>query len=278
MLFMDRSVGGNISDGLTCLGYASDEAAPSHCKRFTHVDPRYSLPATEVNWSRTGGYSRANWDYLYWPTGCDSWDSKLGCFFDLVDQQPGAYQVVSYQFSYLEVETGSTIDDLPGGFFANNAGKLDVYDLEAFQAQHPELTVIHWTTSLARGIGTAESESFNAQLRQYALTHNQALLDAADILSHDPAGQPCYDNRDGVSYLSENYPSDGLNRLAICQHHTTETDGGHLGSVSAGKIRVAKAVWVLMAQLAGWQPGAPPPTPGPPPSYPEHMYLPLLRR
>ncbi len=170
MLFMDRSVGGNISDGLTCLGYASDEAAPSHCKRFTHVDPRYSVSATEVNWSRTGGYSRANWDYLYWPTGCDSWDSKLGCFFDLVDQQPGAYQVVSYQFSYLEVETGSTIDDLPGGFFANNAGKLDVYDLEAFQAQHPELTVIHWTTSLARGIGTADSESFNAQLRQYALS------------------------------------------------------------------------------------------------------------
>ncbi len=81
-----------------------------------------------------------------------------------------------------------------------------------------------------------------------------------------------------MSYLSENYPSDGLNRPAICQHYTTETDGGHLGSVSAGKIRVAKAVWVLMAQLAGWQPGAPPPTPGPPPSYPEHMYLPLLRR
>jgi hypothetical protein len=29
-------------------------------------------------------------------------------------------------------------------------------------------------------------------------------------------------------------------------------EGGHLGSVSAGKIRVAKAFWVLMAQLAGW--------------------------
>lgn len=28
---------------------------------------------------------------------------------------------------------------------------------------------------------------------------------------------------------------------------------GHLGSISAGGIRVAKAFWVLMAQIAGWQ-------------------------
>ena len=53
---------------------------------------------------------------------------------------------------------------------------------------------------------------------------------------------------------SENYANDGINRLAICQHYTTEIDGGHLGSVSSGKIRVAKAYWVLMAQIAGWQP------------------------
>jgi hypothetical protein len=80
----------------------------------------------------------------------------------------------------------------------------------------------------------------------------------ADILSHDPSGAPCYDNRDGVYFSngnqSENYPNDGINRLAICPHYTTELDGGHLGSVSTGKIRVAKAFWVLMAQIAGWRP------------------------
>src|SRR5690606_2543925 len=72
-----------------------------------------------------------------------------------------------------------------------------------------------------------------------------------------------YDHRDGVTYNSENNPDDGINIPAICQHYTSETEGGHLGSVSAGKIRVAKAIWVLMAQLAGWNPGGQSTTPTP---------------
>jgi hypothetical protein len=50
----------------------------------------------------------------------------------------------------------------------------------------------------------------------------------------------------------ENYPDDGEDYPAICQDYTTETDGGHLGSVSGGAIRIAKAFWVLMARIAGW--------------------------
>jgi hypothetical protein len=43
MLFIDRSVGGNISDGLTCLSYPTDEDAPNHCVRYVHVDPTFSV-------------------------------------------------------------------------------------------------------------------------------------------------------------------------------------------------------------------------------------------
>src|SRR5690606_11229312 len=39
MLFIDRSVGGNISDGLTCLSYPSGELAPNHCSRTEHREP-----------------------------------------------------------------------------------------------------------------------------------------------------------------------------------------------------------------------------------------------
>jgi hypothetical protein len=266
MLFMDRSVGGNISDGLTCLSYPSDEVAPSHCKRYEHIDPRYSVSPSEVDWSRPGGYSRANWDYVYWPDGCDEWYDKLGCFFNTVNASGNRYDVVSYQFSYLEVADGSNIADLSAGFFSNNANRLDVYDLAAYEAAHPEKIFIYWTTSLSRGIGSAESEEFNEQTRQYAIANGKVLFDVSDILSHDPSGNACYDNRDGVYYdngnSSENYANDGVNRLAICPQYTTEVDGGHLGSVSAGKIRVAKAFWVLMAQIAGWQPqGVPTPAP-----------------
>ena len=83
-------------------------------------------------------------------------------------------------------------------------------------------------------------------------------MDFADIISHTPeSGEPCFDNRDGVEYCSqngdcENYADDGLDTPAICQDYTTEIDGGHLGSVASGKIRAAKAFWVMMAVLNGW--------------------------
>ncbi len=256
MYFMNRSVGGNISDGLTCLSYPSDEAAPSQCKRYTHVVPEFSVSPSEVNWSRPGGYSRANWDYAFWPGGCSDWQTQLGCFFTAANQLLNTHDVLSFQYSYLEVENGSNIADLPGGFFWNNPSGLDVHDLAAYEAQHPTKTIIYWTTSLARGIGTPVSESFNNQMRQYAVVNEKILFDVADILAHDPGGNPCYDNRDGVPYNNgngyENYPDDGLDLPAICQHYTSETDGGHLGTPSAGKIRVAKAFWVLMARIAGW--------------------------
>jgi hypothetical protein len=96
-------------------------------------------------------------------------------------------------------------------------------------------------------------------MRQYARDYKVILFDVADIEAHTHLGAKCFDNRDGVSYCDhadncENYPDDGLDIPAICQDYTTEPNGGHLGSVSAGKIRIAKAFWVLMARIAGWNP------------------------
>ncbi len=258
MFFMDRSVGGNIDGGLDCLSYTSDEVAPNSCVRYTHVDPAYSVDPSEVNWYRAGGYDRSRWLYQYWPdtSPCAEWYDKVGCFLSVMEPIIGQYDVVSFQFSYLEVAGGSTIEDQPGGYFSDNASRLDVYEQEAFEAAHPDQVFIYWTTSLSRGIGTAEATTFNDQMRQYAVAHGKPLFDVADILSHDPQGNPCFDNRDGVPYdngnTSENYPNDGQSTPAICQHYTTEVDGGHLGSVSAGSIRVAKAFWVLLARIAGW--------------------------
>jgi hypothetical protein len=96
-------------------------------------------------------------------------------------------------------------------------------------------------------------------MREYVRANNKYLLDVADIESHDPWGNPCFDNRDGVAYsaggASENYPNDGVNLPALCQHYTREADGGHLGNPDVGKIRLAKAFWILMARVAGWNPG-----------------------
>jgi hypothetical protein len=258
MLFIDRSVGGNISDGLTCLSYERAEVAPNHCQRYEHIVTDFSVDPSELDWNRPGGYDRSNWDYRYWEGDCASWSGKLDCFFQMVDPVIAQYDVVSFQFSYLEVgDENSNIASHPGGYFSNNPLYSDVFDQEAYEAQHPDKVFIYWTTSLARGIGTNTALAFNNQMRQYAVANNKPLFDVADILSHTPDGQPCYDNRDGVPYLDENYPDDGLDLPAICQEYTTETDGGHLGRVSVGKIRVAKAFWVLMARIAGWDGNTP---------------------
>lgn len=272
MAFVDRSVGANIHQGLDCLTHETNATAPSYCKRWQHLTnyPEFNVDPSEVNWYHPGGYDRSNWDYFTWPGVGDpaiqvtcaastgEWYGKAECFEQWASGQLNNYQVLSFQFSYLEVDHTSSIADQPGGFFWDNDTLYDVYDLQDFAAQNPSHVFIYWTSSLARGIGSPVSESFNEQMRQYAISNELPLFDVADILSHAPDGTPCYDNRDGIPYdngnLSENYPDDGLDIPAICPHYTTETDGGHLGSVSAGMIRVSKAFWVLMAQIAGWQP------------------------
>lgn len=257
MVYIDASVGKNIDDALNCLSRPSEAAAPNHCVRTEHIYPEFSVDPAVVSWSRPGGYDRSNWAFRSWEgSGCSGWEGKVSCFFQMIEPVIEQYDVVSYQFSYLEVDDDSTIADQPGGFFSDNPDRQDVYDLEAFAAQYPDTTFIYWTTSLARIIGTPVSETFNEQMRQYAIENGKPLFDVADILSHDPDGNPCYDSRDGVPYdngnQSENYPDDGADIPAICPHYTTEVDGGHLGRVSAGKIRAAKAFWVLMARIAGW--------------------------
>lgn len=272
MAFVDRSVGANIHQGLSCLTHETNATAPSYCKRWQHLPnyPEFNVDPSEVNWYHPGGYDRSNWDYFTWPGVGDpaiqvscaastgEWFGKAECFEQWASGQLNNYQVLSFQFSYLEVDHTSSIADQPGGFFWDNDTLYDVYDLQDFAAQNPSHVFIYWTSSLARGIGSPVSESFNEQMRQYAISNELPLFDVADILSHTPDGTPCYDNRDGIPYdngnQSENYPDDGLDIPAICPHYTTETDGGHLGSVSAGMIRVSKAFWVLMAQIAGWQP------------------------
>ncbi len=268
MVFMDRSVGQNTSEALDCLAVANWYDSPASCRRdydsngavrtFTRRDYESNqVPARILFDPRGGAFSRANWVFELF---ADDWQKMTRDFIALLDSGalPGSYDVYAFQFSYLNVEPGSTIADQPGGFFADNPGDAnDVYDMERRLARRPDRVFVYWTTSLARGIGSEEATRFNEQMRQFARANGKVLFDFADIEAHDDRGVPCYDNRDGVAYCTpagqcENYPDDGVNWPAICQDYTTETDGGHLGSVSAGKIRVAKGLWVLMARLAGW--------------------------
>ncbi|MBK9109494.1 MAG: SGNH/GDSL hydrolase family protein [Saprospiraceae bacterium] len=246
MLFMDRSVGANISSNLDCLAkpWAS---APNYCKRYQHRDSAYAVDPSEVFWN--GVWDRSHWRYEFWPNNCSE---DVQCFIDFMSGRLDSFDIIGCQFSYLAVIQGSKIADPVTGFFGSKPGRNHASVYEAFSKANPNKKVIWWTTSLARGIGSPESQAFNDQMREYANNNNIILFDVADILSHDPSGKACYDNRDGVDYFDETHPDDGLNIPAICPQYTTETEGGHLGSIAAGGIRVAKAFWVLMARLSGW--------------------------
>lgn len=268
MLFSDRSVGQNINEALDCLTATSWASSPSACRRdyydaawswktFTQADlDAGAVPAQILFAPDPDKYDRSNWVFEFKTGG---WSELTQDFIEVLGPAyVGSADVLGYQFSYLNVDGASNIADPSTGFFADT-GSYDVHDLEAFIAQHPSEVFIFWTASLARGIGTQVSTDFNEAMRAYAQANDKILFDVAAIESHTHAGEPCYDNRDGVEYCTgggncENHPDDGLLLPAICQDYTTETEGGHLGSVSGAKIRIAKAFWVLMAQIAGWRP------------------------
>jgi hypothetical protein len=274
MVFVDASVGKNIDDTLSCLTSPNWAASPSAC-RNDYIDPDWNwktfnradlesgrVPPRILFTPDPVKYNRQNW--IFEPKGGGWTDLAQAFINDIAPSYLDSTDVLSFQFNYFHVADFSNIADPNKGFFAENSASYDYKDLENLIAQHPDKTFFYWTTSLARSIGTQVAVDFNNQMRQYVLENNLILLDAADILSHTDQGLPCYDNRDAIEYCSlradgstikcENEPDDGLQIPAICQDYTTEPDAGHLGSVSAGGIRLAKAMWVLMARIAGWQP------------------------
>ncbi|RMF79550.1 MAG: hypothetical protein D6744_09055 [Planctomycetota bacterium] len=269
LLFSDRSVGGNTDAVLDCLTATSWADTPASCRRdyydsawnwktFTEADRLAGLvPAGILYDPDPTLYDRSNWTFEY---RAGAWED-LTCDFvqSLAPSYLASKDVLSYQFSYLNVTDTDDIADPAMGFFAASPDRCDIDDVESLIAQNPSKTFVFWTTSLARSIGTDVSTAFNDQMRDYCLANGHILFDFADIESHTLNGTPCYDNRDGVPYTasngaSENHPDDGFDYPAICQDYTTEVDGGHLGAVTAGGIRIAKGMWVLMARIAGWDP------------------------
>lgn len=270
MMWSDRSVGDNINRTLDCFSAANYGSSYPSCRRYyadKSVVPWVRGLYLQSDWDNNNipqlmrfdpspVYDRSNWTFEFRQ---GTWSELTQDFIQvLAPQYISSKDVLSYQFSYLNIMEGDDIANPNSGFFSDNPDKYDVYDLENFIAQHPDKTFIFWTTSLSRDAGSSVSDAFNEQMRQYAIENDKILFDVADIESHNLEGAECYDNRDDVYWCGtngcENYPDDGFNYLAICPDYTTEIGGGHLGGVSEGNIQIAKAYWVLMARIAGWNP------------------------
>lgn len=231
-LFRGASVGVNMDDGLDCLMNNYPNRRPNFCDR--------GLTAEQVVFDAR--YDRSRWAFEPHsppPNPNPGWWNKVTFFADRANSMDAGelYDVVTFTFDYVDVIEGGNMDDL--FFQAERSGELPiVQDLADLEAAHPDQRFVWWTSNLARAVGTADAESFNQQMRAYAIANGKVLFDMAAIESHTPDGAPCFDNR------GQGYP-------AICPDYTDEQEAGHLNA--RGRLRVAQALWVLMARLAGWE-------------------------
>jgi hypothetical protein len=137
-------------------------------------------------------------------------------------------------FDHVDWQDNANMDE---NVFNPASGRPSYQDLEALMAAHPEKTLAWWTSNLARGIWTPDSQNFDDQMRACIAANGGVLFDTDDIESHAPDGASCVDNA-------------GRGIPAICQDYTNEKQAGHLNAL--GSQRAAKGLWVLMARLAGW--------------------------
>lgn len=238
--YFDRSVGQNISAGLDCLASSTWSYSPSHCRNYytdSTLTTWKTFTANDSNIPEVilfpGGNNRSNIHFEFYMAGY--WYDDVQNFVTQYPSLASQWDIISLKHNYLHVGEDSTI---ARDYFNPNYNGYNIYDILELEARYPNKTFVYWTSSLARNTGSSVSESFNNQMREWARQNNKILLDIADILSHTPDGREC---RNSQGYA------------IICREYTTESAGGHLGSVSAGKIRIAKAIWILLAQLAGWQ-------------------------
>ena len=229
-LFRHASVGWNIDNALNCLANNMPNR-PNYCDR--------GLTNNQIIYNAK--YDRSNWIFEFHspPPGQNpGWWDKTRFFIDRINNlKPGEkFDIAGYKMGYVDAQPGS---NLAANFFTNNPDDNlpSIEDIEALEAEHPELKVMYFTLALARSVGSPESASFDQQMRDYTRDHNKILFDIADIKSHLPDGSPCFDNN-----------GDGIE--ALCDQYTSEKEGGHLNAL--GSQRVAKALWWIMSRLAGW--------------------------
>ncbi len=211
------SIGFIINQMLDCLQGDTGARRPNYCGEV--VDTKYD---------------RSNWDFQERPN--PGWIAKVEDFIDQTNLQHDSFDAFGFLVDYVDGQDGigyPVISD------PDNFRTRYVEPLEALEAAYPDKTFVWWTMSLAR-TGFENEQEFNEILRAYARSHGKILFDIAAIESHSP---------EGVKTVDAN------GREVMYPRYTDEDVAGHPNT--EGSQRLAKAVWVLMATLAGW-PGAAP--------------------
>ncbi len=217
VLFCHASVGGTVVNGM--VGN----------RGLAKADPgRYSI-GQQANADATwfdGHSGLINISRTDWPLN----GSKARGFDHLIREMgyglPSRTNVAFMKYCYIDWLPGTEVEQ-----------KWTEYrtTMETLEADYPAITFVWWTSAItAAGDGGDVRERFNNLVREYCAARGKVLFDLADIESHDLQGNPCHDDL-GAEAMYAGYAADG-------QHPT-----------DIGQMRLASAVWWLLARIAGWQ-------------------------
>jgi hypothetical protein len=228
--FEHASVGQNISDDPP---YAmGGDTLPSGLSALKALNPRYS--SGRASWV-SDPYAANSSDPAWFDThtglgdnfrGNPAADYKRSYFAASMGTIAAKVNVASFKLCWIDNPSS------PSTLF--NSVKTT---MEALEAAYPGVKFVWWTMPITTlGYGDSASirgqrQSFNTLVRNYCNASGKWLLDIADLESHDDLGNALVDGS-GNELL---YPS-------------YATDGGHLSA--SGRLKVAKAYWRLLAEIA----------------------------
>jgi hypothetical protein len=169
-----------------------------------------------------GKYARDNWVL---EARMGDWRDKMDDLVAQAASRTAGFDVFMSNFCYID----ALGDSHPDWEYVRRR-------MEQLEVDYPDKTFVWWTIPLTRD-GQRGTDLFNAQVRSYCAANGKILFDIADIECHEPDGTKLVNAR-GDEIISQNY--------------TKEIHAGHLNP--EGRVRVASALWYLMARIGGWDP------------------------
>jgi hypothetical protein len=222
LLFRHASVGVTIDNALECL-----QGTKLRCTAF----PPYR-------------YDRREWSFQL--RGNSGWYGKVDDFVEGAEAGIDLFDAFAFKFCYLD-----GLDGLmePCGSSPDPATIERAWDylrshMEDLEAAHPGKTFIWWTIPLTQ-VGQECTEVLNGRIRDHVRKNRKVLFDIADIEAHDDEGIRSTNDRGWEVAFKP-----------FCGEQKPDAQACHPND--EGAERIAKALWWLMARIAGWDGGVGP--------------------
>lgn len=226
--------------------YSSWQSGAGEDRWYTNETDREDIKF-HLNWSNTNGYEVDAVGFGWcWDM---TWHNGVGGTVDPVHNVRWAGSSVGGPEGDLRwgldsgdtVLTGNSIN--MGTYLAATDDFQDEIDLDG------QDTTVFFTTGPVDGGGNTGERGYQRYLkhehiRDYVDTNDKILFDYADVLTHDDSG-----TQNTVSWDGHDFPYIHSNNM-LDLDGTYAEDGDHIGE--RGAVRLAKAQWVLMAMIAGW--------------------------